>query len=226
MHKNECNWIIKYLERYKNNEISPILDIGGSSEKYRTVDQPWLERGFYQNLRKRGINIFFADMKNELGVDLVGDIFDDSFLFKLKKEFFNCIFCCNFLEHVLDPQDLINRCISIIPLGGILVITVPHSYPYHRDPIDTLYRPNIKELSLLIDGHEIIESEVISTGSYRDHIKKAPWKIFRHIRIFFPFFGYEKWKRSTIKLKWLFTDFKHTCMIIRKSHDRNDILNP
>ena len=224
MHINECNWIYQNLRNYKINEISPIIDLGGSTEKYRTIDQPWLENDFYQKLRNKGVNILFSDIKKEVGVDLVGDIFNNKFVLSLKRSNFNCIFCCNFLEHVLDPKDLIDRCMSILPIGGILVITVPYSYPYHRDPIDTLYRPDIGELSKLVDSHEIISSEIISTGSYRDHIAKSPWKIFRHIRVFFPFLGFEKWKRSAIKLKWLFTNFKHTCMIVKKSHSNNDII--
>ncbi len=218
MHINECNWILSRLNDLNQESIDPILDLGGSTEYYRKYFQPWLENSFYKQIKQKGIRVFFADIKSDKGVDFVGDIFDDGFVNLLKSQNFKCIFCCNFLEHVLDPKDLIDRCLKILPRGGILVITVPHSYPYHRDPIDTLFRPNISKLSQLIDEHEILASEIISTGSYRDHIKKAPWKIFRHIRIFFPFFGIEKWKRSTIKLKWLFTDFRHTCMIIKKNN--------
>jgi SAM-dependent methyltransferase len=217
MHIKECYWIISKLEKFNVSEISPVLDFGGSTLKYRTLEQPWLQNNFYKKLKNREIKILFADLKKSDGVDLAGDIFDDNFLSLVKSKKFNCVFCCNFLEHVNDPQELIDRCMSLIPVGGILVITVPHSYPYHRDPIDTLFRPNIKELSKLVKGNDIIDSEIISTGSYRDHLKKNPLKIFRHLRFFFPFLGLEKWKRSNYKLKWLFTDFKQSCMIVRKS---------
>ena len=226
MHINESNWIIKNLEKIDSIEINPILDLGGSTLKYRTIDQPWLEKFFYRKLKDRKLKIFFSDIKEDIGVDFAGDIFDDQFIIDLKKKKeFKSIFCCNFLEHVLNPQDLINRCLSVLPVGGILVITVPHSYPFHRDPIDTMFRPSIEQLTTLISQHEIISSEIISTGSYWDHLSKKPSKIFRHIRIFFPFLGFDKWKRSTIKLKWLFTDYKHTCMIIRKNNQYNDIFS-
>ena len=217
MHINECDWIISKLEKFNDSEISPVLDFGGSTLEYRTLEQPWLQNNLYKKLKNREIKILFADLKKSDGVDLAGDIFDDKFLSLVQSKKFNCVFCCNFLEHVNDPQELINRCMSLIPVGGILVITVPHSYPYHRDPIDTMFRPNIKELSKLVKGNDIIDSEIISTGSYRDHLRKSPLKIFRHLRFFFPFLGLEKWKRSNLKLKWLFTDFKQSCMIVRKS---------
>lgn len=217
MHINECDWIISKLEKFNESEISPVLDFGGSTLKYRTLEQPWLQNDFYKKLINRKINVVFADLKKSDGVDLAGNIFDDNFLSLVKSKKFNCVFCCNFLEHVNDPQELIDRCMSLIPVGGILVITVPNSYPYHRDPIDTLFRPNIKELSKLVKGNEIIDSEIISTGSYWDHLRKSPLKIFRHLRFFFPFLGLEKWKRSNLKLKWLFANFKQSCMIVRKS---------
>jgi SAM-dependent methyltransferase len=219
MHVNESNWIVENLEKFDNKEIDPVLDLGGSTLKYRTIDQSWLEKFFYSKLRDRKLKIFFSDIKEDIGVDFAGDIFDDQFIINLKKKEFKSIFCCNFLEHVLNPQDLINRCLSILPVGGILVITVPHSYPFHRDPIDTMFRPNIEQLAALISNHEIMSSEIIATGSYWDHLLKNPLKVFRHIRIFFPFLGFDKWKRSTIKLKWLFTNFKHTCMIIKKTYE-------
>ena len=157
-----------------------------------------------------------SNLKDDIGVDIVGDIFDDDVFQKIKEQNFKCIFCCNFLEHVTNPGDLIVRCMQLIPVGGYIVFTVPYSYPYHRDPIDTMFRPAPDELASLIPSHKVISSEIINTGSYRDHLAKSPWKIFRHIRIFFPFFGFEKWKRSLIKLKWLYFDFKHTCLIVQK----------
>ena len=30
-----------------------------------------------------------------------------------------------------------------VPTGGLLFVTVPFSYPHHRDPIDTMYRPSL-----------------------------------------------------------------------------------
>ena len=123
---------------------------------------------------------------------------------------------------MINPGDLIIRCMQLIPIGGYIVFTVPYSYPFHRDPIDTMFRPTLDELISLIPNHRVISSEIIKTGSYRDHLAKSPWKIFRHIRIFFPFLGFEKWKRSLIKLKWLYFDFKHTCLIVQKTNNVND----
>ena len=44
MHVNESNWIVENLEKFDNKEIDPVLDLGGSTLKYRTIDQSWLEK--------------------------------------------------------------------------------------------------------------------------------------------------------------------------------------
>ena len=113
------------------------------------------------NIEGEPASVHAVEAMQDIGVDIVGDIFDDQFLINLKKSDFKCVFCCNFLEHVFEPQDLINRCMSILPIGGILVLTVPYSYPFHRDPIDTLYRPNIEQLASLVSNHEIISNEIL-----------------------------------------------------------------
>jgi hypothetical protein len=86
-----------------------------------------------------------------------------------------------------------------------VVVSVPRSYPYHRDPIDTLFRPTPDEVMALFPaGAERVRAEVIETGYYWDKVKKRPWLLLRPIlRAPFPFLGLTKWKRSLGKLYWL-----------------------
>ena len=85
MHINECNWILENLSRIESINISPILDLGGSTLKYRTIDQPWLDKLFYNKLKELNLDISFSDIKDDIGVDIVGDIFDDD-VFDIKWE--------------------------------------------------------------------------------------------------------------------------------------------
>ena len=39
-----------------------------------------------------------------------------------------------------------HHCLDLLPIGGLIFVTVPLSYPYHRDPIDTMFRPSLAEL--------------------------------------------------------------------------------
>ena len=66
------------------------------------------------------------------------------------------------LEHVTDPELVRARLRELTAPAGLLVITVPRVYPYHPDPIDTMFRPNDEELrSLVADGFETVASTVI-----------------------------------------------------------------
>ncbi len=50
----------------------------------------------------------------------------------------------------------------MVPVGGYLVVTGPLRFPYHADPIDTMYRPTAAEMIEEI-GPEfaVVESEDI-----------------------------------------------------------------
>jgi len=113
---------------------------------------------------------------------------------------------------VTAPEKLARRCIDIVGPGGFIFVTVPFSYPHHRDPIDTLFRPTPKALSLLFRPAVMLKGEIVDAGeSYRDQIRRRPWILFRHILRFpFPFIGFEGWKRSMSKLHWLFNNYRIT----------------
>ena len=119
---------------------------------------------------------------------------------------------------MLDPAEFANRCFGLLPPGGRLVITVPKSYPHHRDPIDTMFRPTPEEISALIsEAHEVLVSEIIDTGSYRDNLKRRPWIIYRQIlRLPFPFLGWTRWKRSMKKFYWMIWPYRQSCIVIQK----------
>ena len=46
-----------------------------------------------------------------------------------------------------------------------LIVTVPFSYPYHRDPIDTMYRPSPSELSQLFAGARMLDGTILGAGT-------------------------------------------------------------
>ncbi|OBQ33891.1 MAG: hypothetical protein AN485_17485, partial [Anabaena sp. MDT14b] len=50
------------------------------------------------------------------------------------------------------------------PKSGYIFVTVPYKYPYHRDPIDTMFRPDIQELSSLFPDFKIVNGEILAGG--------------------------------------------------------------
>ncbi len=197
--------------------LSPLLDIGSSTRHYREVEQPWVEQLLFAPLRKRGVRVVHCDIKTGEGIDLVADIFDDADLERLKALGARAVLCCNMLEHVVDPGALAQRCLALVPGGGYVAVTVPHSYPHHRDPIDTGFRPTPDRAVALFGDVEVVCQRIVATGSYRDHVRARPWILMRHVLRFpFPFVSFGRWKRSMKKLYWLANPFLHSCVIVRK----------
>lgn len=217
MHYREAVWLLHQLSKYSTEQLSPLLNLGSSTRHFRSSVQPWIDEIIFRPLEYRNVKVVHCDIKDGDGVDVAADILDETGLARLQQLQPCAVICSNLMEHVLDPAELALRCLSIVPPGGLLFVTVPHSYPYHRDPIDTLYRPSPQELGLLFAPHHVVAAELVAAGSYRDILKKQPWKIMRHVLRFpFPFLNYGKWKRSMKKLYWLFHDYQISCVVIRK----------
>jgi hypothetical protein len=151
------------------------------------------------------------------GIDLKAHILSEADAPRLNALGVRSILCCNILEHVTDPGQLAKRCIDLVGPGGLIFVTVPHSYPHHRDPIDTMYRPSPAELAALFQGAELVTGGIVdSEESFRDQVRARPWILSRQILRFpLPFLSLTKWKRSMAKLYWLFHNYQITGAVFR-----------
>ena len=212
MFEAEAVWLEKLLRERSAAELSPLLNVGSSTRHFREVEQPWTEHRLFAPLRSRGVEIIHLDAKLGDGVDISADILNPADLPRIKAFHPKSILCCNILEHVEDPKKLAQRCLDIVGPGGLIFVTVPFSYPHHRDPIDTLFRPSPESLSALFRPAAMAKGEIIDAGeSYRGQVRKRPWILFRHIfRFPFPFVGFPGWKRSMAKVYWLFHNYRIT----------------
>lgn len=218
MQEVEAKWIEETLRAFPAEELSPILDIGSQTLAFRTQEKPYIQNDLFAPLMARGISIIHSDLQEGEGIDLSANLLEEEGFKQIKATAPRTIFCNNVLEHVLDPAEFANRCFALLPPGGRLIITVPRSYPHHRDPIDTMFRPTPEDIHALIDAPaEILASEIIETGSYRDNLRKRPWIIYRQIiRLPFPFLGWTKWKRSMKKFYWMVWPYRQSCVVIQK----------
>ena len=218
MQQAEARWIEAALRAFPAEELSPILDIGSQTLAFRTQEKPYIHNDLFAPLLARGISIIYSDLQEGDGIDLSANLLEADGFEQIKATAPRTIFCNNVLEHVLDPQVFARRCFDILPPGGRLVITVPKSYPHHRDPIDTMFRPTPEEIRALIEAPtDLLASEIIETGSYWDNLKKRPWIIYRQLlRLPFPFLGWTKWKRSMKKFYWMVRPYRQSCLVIQK----------
>ena len=157
--KEESLWIGEQIDIIlKKKKINTCLDIGSSTLVFRTKIQPHIEQNIFKKLSKSRVKVVHMDQKKSPGVDLVLDINN----LETINNKYDLIILANVLEHVINPSIVLEKVNKIISPRGLLIITVPHKYVYHPDPIDTFFRPNISEMRFLLKDYEVINSQIIS----------------------------------------------------------------
>ena len=215
----EAGWIAHRLAAYPTQRISPLLNVGSSTSEFRERIQPWMTRHLFAPLQQRGVEIVHLDCRSGDGIDICADLLDDEDYARASARRYRALLCCNVLEHVRDPGQFARRCVELVVSGGLIVVTVPRSYPRHGDPIDTLYRPTPEEAASLFSGTSIVAAEIIDTDqSYLDEVRERPWILLRHMARFpVPFLDFEKWRSSMHKLYWLFHNYRVSAAILRRT---------
>ena len=151
-------------------EVSPLLNLGSSTRFFREQAKPHIERELFAPLRAAGVAVFHSDLKQADGVDLAGDIMDPAVRADLKGRGFRTLLIANMLEHVRDRAAVTAACEEIVGPGGLILATVPSSFPYHADPIDTGYRPRPEELAAAFAGSEMLLAEEVEGRTYKEEI--------------------------------------------------------
>ena len=213
MFPQEAEWIEGALAALPAEALDIVLDIGSANREFRTVIQPWIQRRIFDPLSARSASVVFSDVEDAPGIDLVADLMTADGLARLRSVHARLVLCCNVLEHVPDATAFAARLGTLVATGGRLLVTVPHRYPHHNDPIDTMFRPNVAELVALFDGFDVERAEILDTGSYRQEFARRPVVLLmRHLfRLPVPFLGWRQWKRSVSKLKYLVRPYQVTC---------------
>jgi len=151
-------------------EASPLLNLGSSTRAFRERAKPHIEARLFAPLREAGIAVVHSDLKAADGVDVVGDIFDPAVRARLKAMGFRSILIANMLEHVRDRAAAAAACEEILGPGGLILATVPSSYPYHADPIDTGYRPAPTELAALFTRSAMLIGEEVAGRTFGEQL--------------------------------------------------------
>lgn len=163
------------------DDVSPLLNLGSSTAHFRLVTKPHIEASLFAPLRRAGVEVVHCDIKQDDGVDLVGDVMDPAFVQILRARKFRAILLANLLEHVRDPAAIASACEHIVGPGGLILATVPQSYPFHADPIDTGYRPSPQELAALFPNSEAIHLASIEGGTFGERLHAQGRRLRREI---------------------------------------------
>lgn len=217
MLKAEAQWIGQALSQLETGEISPLLNVGSGTAAVREHVQPWIDREIFAPLRERGVNVQHLDIQDGAGIDLHGDLYDDAFVTKLGENGYRALLCCNVLEHVLDPAAISAKLERLVPVGGYLLFTVPNRFPYHPDPIDTMFRPGLEELVKLFPHCTLAQGAVQNCGTGWDLVEHEPRIMISQVKRRLA--GRQEhggMKGTASFLPWLFRRFKINCVLLQK----------
>ncbi len=226
MRRSEAEYVGSLLANLSSDQLSPLVNLGSSTLHFRRVAQPHIEREIFGPLQQRGIHVIHADLKAAPGVDLVGDIYDPSIAERIKRLGPNLVLCCNIIEHVADPESFMGICASLLRPGGKLLITVPYSYPYHPDPIDTYLRLSPRGVSALIPGFEVTDSTILTDTTYwedlveeRNYLQLGKHFAMHTAKFLWPFGNFDAWKARYHRYLWLWRPYKTTCVLLTKQRE-------
>jgi hypothetical protein len=151
-------------------DVSPLLNLGSSTREFRERAKPHIEAALFGPLRAAGVAVLHSDLKQGDGIDLTGDVLDPAVRERVKAMGFKCVLISNMLEHVRDRAAVIAACEDIAGAGGLILASVPASYPYHADPLDTGYRPTGAELAASFTRSRALLAEELDGQTFAQRI--------------------------------------------------------
>lgn len=212
MRLEESEEIAKILEKLEyKNYFRACLNLGCGDVEHLFKSKPWVDKNIFAALRSEGTKIIHVDAFNFPGVDLVQDLsLPNSMSFVSVTQGPRLFVLANVLEHipVNAREELVNKIYRSMSTGDALLITVPFDYPFHADPIDTMYRPSPSELSLLAPLNWT-EQLIVTSGSYKEEFLKMGFlkRIRKLLKPLWIFQRPSKWKENH-RLFYLFKPYK------------------
>lgn len=199
------------------------LNIGSSTRQFREIDQPHNHVELIAPLQDSGIRFVHCDLKPAEGVDIVGDVYDPAVQAEMRAQDAGLLLMCNLLEHLTDPARFAATCGSLVRPGGHVVVSVPYSYPLHRDPIDTLFRPTPDEIAALFPGFEPVAKAIVDEETFLQEILRQPGggaKLIKHlVQVLMPVYRFAKWQERAHRMLWLFRPYRVSVTILRRPLD-------
>ena len=214
----ESQWIQFTIEKYFKKENFPLLNIGSSTGHFRKEVQPFIHNKIFLPLQEKKFPVIHLDMKMAEGVDIIGDLSNDMFRNSLKAQGIRSVLCSNLLEHLFDPKPICTSILDLLKNKDLIIVTVPHSFPFHKDPIDTYFRPNMQQLHALFPGTRVLSSEIVkSESSYlKDMLKNKKFGLIMLLRLALPFFKSSEWKYIAKDFLRLRKKYSATCLVLEK----------
>jgi len=221
MLREEAQWFAERITTFDNDQLFPMLNIGSGTEKLRVLDQPYIEQLLFAPIRARDGTVTHSDITEGKGVDLSGDLTHNAFLEQLCAMKFKSIFCSNVLEHVPNREQICLTLEEVVVENGLIFCSVPYKYPYHPDPIDSMFRPNLEMLIRLFPNSTLEVGSIVRGKTLLGYEVQHPVRLLKSFaRICVPFYKPQNWLRVVATSSWYFRNFEQTCVVLRKGSNK------
>lgn len=220
MFLSEAHWIKEQLEKIPEDQLYPIINVGSSTLEARRNPLTNFQEILFDPLEMKGL-VIHADIREGEGINISGNLKDKEFIDRIKKIQPATVLCNNLLEHIEGPHEIARSLLDVTKPGGHILVSVPYRYPYHYDPIDTMFRPSPNGILELFPNATMVTGEIINDHrTYFDKLKNDPY-LARIIffRSFLPFYKPKMWWYTVSYLPNMFKRFQVSCALLRKNHE-------
>lgn len=126
------------LERAKKYMKSEVLDLGGGRR-----------RGEFK--KPSNATWIILDIEKSFHPAVLGDAHNLPF----KDCAFDCVKCTELLEHVENPERVVEDITRVLKPSGTLILSMPFNFPIHADPYDFQRFTNYKLKKILENDFEV-----------------------------------------------------------------------
>lgn len=214
----EALWIADQIKDI-GHDLSPLLNAGSSTLNFRKNEQPFIHSEIIVPFEKNGGEIIHLDMKKDEGVDMAGDLMQEDFRREVKARKIKGVLCSNLLEQVENAQIVCDLLSEILQPKGYIILTTPRLYPYHSDPIDTMFRPTVEEVCAMFSTCNLVTGKILNipnTSHFKTLIASPKSLLITIGRILLPFYKHESWKLMIEDIPNLFKNYQVTCVVLQK----------
>jgi hypothetical protein len=184
MMRREAAWLGSELQAIEVDDLGSVLSVGSGNRDFRRRFQPWIDERVFEPLERRGVRVLHHELEPSDGVDVWGDLRDPQVRQRLAGYGVRTVLCLNVLEHVPQPAEVAAAVEAAIPVGGRAIVTVPRRFPYHADPIDTMFRPEPEELARLFSAKVAVRADSLPCESLLAHWIAKPGKLGALVKVF------------------------------------------
>jgi len=215
MRREESAVIRKILETkidWLGSKPTVVINLGAGDLSKTRLNKPWIDMNVFAPLKDRGLKTVNVDLFDFPGIDKTVDFSQPQALqFLTEYHSPKLVILANVLEHISQStrDNLVKELKRNLKKSDYLLISAPHAYPYHPDPIDSMYRPSFVDLQALLDLNWLFAARV-ECGSFWRDLSGMSWhkKIRKLIKPLIIFQRPKKYWSSVHQLLFLFRDYK------------------